>query len=66
MQYWAVPDSGAMVALSIPAGSAIDFELTARRPGLPTIPGVSIPPRPESVVPAQMGDASYVYKRLHF
>ena len=66
MEYWAVPDSGAIVALSIPAGAAIDFEMTARRPGLPAIPGVIIPPRPESVVPAQTGDASYVYKRLRF
>jgi MFS family permease len=66
MQYWAVPDSGAIVALSIPSGSAIDFEMTARHPGLPPIPGVIIPPRPESVVPAQTGDASYVYKRLRF
>jgi MFS family permease len=66
MQYWAVPDSGAIVALSIPPGSAIDFEMTSRYPGLPVIPGVSIPARPESVVPAQTGDASYVYKRLHF
>ena len=43
MQYWAVPDSGAIVALSIPAGSTIDFELIARRPGLPAVPGLSIP-----------------------
>jgi MFS family permease len=66
MQYWAVPDSGAIVALSIPTGSSLDFELSARVPGLPAIPGVSIPPRPEGVVPAQAGDASYVYKRLRF
>lgn len=66
MQYWAVPDSGAVVALSVPTGAPVEFEMTARRPGLPTIPGLAIPARPESVVPAYTGDASYIYKRLRF
>jgi hypothetical protein len=66
MQYWAVPDTGAIVALSIPSGSSIDFELTSRQPGLPAISGVTVPPRPETVVPAQFGDASYVYRRYRF
>ncbi len=66
MQYWAVPDSGAIVALSIPPGRQIDFELAARRPGLPSVPGVTIPPRPPDVVPSQVGDASYVFRRMRF
>jgi len=66
MQYWAVPDSGAIVALSIPQGRPIDFDLSARRPGLPSIPGVTIPPRPTEFVPSQLGDASYVFRRMRF
>jgi hypothetical protein len=66
MGYSAVPDTGAIVVLSIPSGARLDFEITARTPGLPTIPGVIIPPRPSDVVPVQTGDASYVYKRLTF
>ena len=66
MQYWAVPDSGAVVALSIPAGTHIDFELSARRPGIPRIPGVTIPPRPPHVVESGTGDASMVYRQLRF
>ena len=66
MQYWAIPESGAIVALSIPAGSHIDFDLAARRPGIPTIPGVSIPPRPAYVVPSQTGDVSIVYHQRRF
>jgi hypothetical protein len=66
MQYWAVPDSGAIVALSVPAGAHIDFELSARRPGIPPIPGVTIPPRPAFVVPSQTGDVSVVYRKLMF
>jgi hypothetical protein len=64
MGYWAVPDSGAIVALSIPLGASIDVELAARRPGLPAVPGVAIPPRPADVVPSQTGDATVVYRHL--
>lgn len=66
MEYWAVPDTGAIVALSILAGSHLDFDLAARRPGIPPIPGVKIPPRPPYVVPSQMGDVSIVYRRQQF
>jgi hypothetical protein len=66
MEYWAVPDSGAIVALSVPAGSRIDFDLAARRPGIPSIPGVTIPPRPPYVVPSQTGDVNVVYRQWRF
>jgi len=66
MEYWAVPDSGVVVALSIPPGAKIDVQLTARRPGIPAVPGLTIPVRPPYVVPIQSGDASYVYRRMTF
>jgi len=66
MQYWAVPDSGALVALSIPAGGHVNVDLAARRPGIPPIPGVAIPARPSYVVPSQTGDVSIVYRPLRF
>lgn len=66
LDYSAVPDSGAIVALSIPPGKPITFEILAFIPGLPVIPGVSIPARPSGVVPSQRGDATYIYKRLTF
>ncbi len=66
MEYWAVPDAGATVAFSIPAGGQIDFDLAARRPGIPTVAGVTIPPRPRYVVPSQTGDVSIVYRQWHF
>jgi hypothetical protein len=66
MEYWAVPDSGATVALAIPAGGHIDFDLAARRPGIPLVPGVKILPRPQYVVPSQAGDVSIVYRQWHF
>jgi MFS family permease len=64
MEYWGVPETGATVALSIPAGGRIDFDLAARRPGIPPVPGITIPPRPPSVVPSQMGDVTIVYRQL--
>ena len=66
MEYWAVPDSGFIAALSIPIGQRIDVELAARRPGIPVIPGVTIPPRPPYVVPSQSGDVSIIYTRVVF
>ena len=66
MQYWAVPDSGALVALSVPAGGRIDLDLAARRPGIPPIPGARIPPRPPYVVPSQTGDVSIAYGQWRF
>jgi hypothetical protein len=66
MQYWAVPDSGAIVMLSFPAGSNFDFDLAARRPGLPQIADVRVPPRPPYVVASQTGDVSIVYRHWRY
>jgi len=65
-EYWAVPDTGAIVALSIPPGAHIDVDVASRTPGLPAIPGTTIPARPANVVPIQTGDASVVYRRRTF
>ena len=66
MLYWAVPDSGAVFSLSIPFGAHIDVEMAARSLGLPSIPGVQIPPRPDAVVPAQVGDVKVGYTKVTF
>jgi hypothetical protein len=66
MLYWAVPDSGAVFSLSIPVGAHIDVEMAARSLGLPSIPGVQIPPRPNDVVPAQVGDVKVGYAKVTF
>ena len=66
MEYWVVPESGATIAFSISAGGHIDLDLAARRPGIPPIPGITIPPRPPYVVPSQTGDVSIVYAQRRF
>lgn len=66
MEYWAVPDSGALVELSVPSGAHFEFDVTARMPGIPTVPGVTIPERPRYVVLSQTGDVSVVYRAWPF
>lgn len=66
MQYWAVPDTGAIIALSLPADARIDFDLAARRPGIPAVPGLTIAPRPPHIVPSGTGDVSIVYRQWRF
>ncbi|MEO9038163.1 MAG: hypothetical protein ABI442_21910, partial [Gemmatimonadaceae bacterium] len=66
MLYHALPDSGAIVALSIPLGAKLNFEIASTRPGLPSIPGVAVPARPAYVAPSQDGDVSVVYRRFVF
>ena len=66
MEYWAIPDSGAVVELSVPAGGQIDFDLAARRPGIPSVSGLQIPARPPYVVPSQTGDVNIVYRQWRF
>lgn len=66
MEYWAVPDSGAVFSLAVPVGRHISVDLVARRSGLPSFSGVQIPQRPAYVVPAQSGDVSVTYARVSF
>jgi hypothetical protein len=66
MQYWAIPDSGAAVELTIPAGGHLEFDLAARSPGLPSALDSRIPARPAYVVPSQTGDVSVVYRQWRF
>ena len=62
--YWAPSDSGALLSLMVPAGSTPRLEILAYSLGIPTLPGVTIPPRPANVVPVQSGDVTIVRRRL--
>jgi hypothetical protein len=62
--YWAPSDSGALLSLIVPAESTPKLEILAYSLGIPTLPGVTIPPRPANVVPVQSGDVTIV--RRHF
>lgn len=66
MEYWNVPDTGATIELSIPAGGHLNFDLAARRTGIPPVPGIALPPRPPYVVASQTGDVSIVYAQRSF
>jgi hypothetical protein len=62
--YWAPSDSGALLSLIVPAGSTSKLEVLACSLGIPTLPGVTIPPRPANVVPVQSGDVTIVCRRV--
>jgi Peptidase family M28 len=62
--YWAPSDSGALLSLIVPAGSTPKLELLAYSLGIPTLPGVTIVPRPANVVPVQSGDVTIVCRRV--
>jgi hypothetical protein len=62
--YWAPSDSGARLSLIVPVGSTPKLEILAYSLGIPTLPGVTIPPRPANVVPVQSGDVTIVRRRF--
>jgi hypothetical protein len=62
--YWAPSDSGALLSLIVPAGSTPKLEILAYSLGIPTLPGVTILPRPANVVPVQSGDVTIVCRRV--
>jgi Peptidase family M28 len=62
--YWAPSDSGALLSVSVPAGSTPKLEVLACSLGIPTLPGVTILPRPANVVPVQSGDVTIVCRRV--
>jgi hypothetical protein len=64
LRYWAPSDAGALLRLTVPAGSTPTLEILARSPGVPTLPGVTISPRPANVVPVQSGDVTIVCRRF--
>jgi hypothetical protein len=62
--YWAPSDSGALLSLIVPAGSTPKLEILAYSLGIPTLPGITILPRPANVVPVQSGDVTIVCRRV--
>ncbi|MCC7133806.1 MAG: M28 family peptidase [Gemmatimonadales bacterium] len=62
--YSAPPDSGFSLGIVVPPTARPVLEVTAQSPGLPALPGVTIPPRPARVLPSQTGDLSVVYRRV--
>ncbi len=64
LRYWAPSDAGALLSLTVPAGSTPTLEIIARSNGVPTLPGVTISPRPANVVPVQSGDVTILCRRF--
>ena len=64
LDYSAPPDTGITLSLTVPAGSPVSLDLTARSPGLPTLDSVRIPPRGPDVVTIQTGDVTVVHRAV--
>lgn len=64
LPFTAPPDSGFVAVLELPRDSAAVLQLAAVAPGLPTMPSVSVPPRPAGVVPVQNGDVTVRYRQV--
>jgi hypothetical protein len=63
----APPDSGFVLAVTVPRGTqAPVFDVVTELAGLPEMPGVTVPPRPENTIPVQMGDVAFVRRRVAF
>jgi hypothetical protein len=43
-----------------------ELDVIGRSPGLPAVPGMTIPPRPDGVVPISTGDLTVVHQRVRF
>ena len=66
LSYSAPPDSGFLLALTLPRGAKAVLELNAQSAGIAPVAGLRIPPRPDDVVPLQIGDVTDVYRKLTF
>jgi hypothetical protein len=66
LSYAAPTDSGFTVELTMPRGEKTTLELLAQSAGIRPLDGVTIPPRPPYVVPAQTGDVTLVRRGITF
>ena len=66
LSFSAPPDSGFVLDLTVPRDAKTTLELNAESAGIPSLAGVTIPPRPNDVVPAQMGDVTIIHRLVTF
>ena len=64
IEFFAPPDSGFTLGLTLPAGAAASLNMVSRFPGFPRIPGVSVPARPPGVLAIQSGDVTLVHRTV--
>jgi hypothetical protein len=64
LNYTAPPDSGFRLDLTVPAAASVSLELRAQVRGVPTLPGIELPPRALDVVTVQAGDHTVVRRTV--
>ena len=65
-RFSAPPDSGFTIALTLAPGPATTVQLASIMAGLPSMPGVPVPPRSAGTVIVQMGDVTVVRRQVVF
>jgi hypothetical protein len=70
LRYWALPKEGIAVTLQVRSSRPLEISVVDQSYGLPTIPGMSFRPRPDSMMPTPTGfglsDATLVSKSFAF
>jgi len=68
LNYWAVPDDGVDLTISLKAGEPVKINVVDRTYKLPEIPGKIIKPRPDYIMPEPFGytDSTLVTKSVTF
>ncbi|HYC49901.1 MAG TPA: M28 family peptidase [Gemmatimonadaceae bacterium] len=64
LEFISPPDTGFVIRLSLSSQGPVALGLMSRHARAGTPPGVAMPMRPSGVLPIQLGDASYVYRRV--
>ena len=59
-----IHDSGVRLDLTVPVVASVSLELRARLRGVPTLPGIELPPRALDVVTVQAGDHTVVRRTV--
>lgn len=60
----APPATGLAVTLEVRAGDHLVVGIMGRIDGIPPVPGLTLPQRPDAILPIGDGDATYVYRRI--
>jgi hypothetical protein len=63
-RFSAPPDSGFTIAFTLAPAPSVTMQLTSIVAGLPTMPGVPVPPRPVGTVAVQSGDVTVLRRQV--
>jgi hypothetical protein len=66
LRYTNLPQQGIEVTLKVKGTRAVKLYVVEESPGLPTVPGLAVKPRPDWLIPVQWGDVTLVSRKFTF